>query len=55
MSETPKTDPDMLLAKVRVVRLLDRLLDVAGELKDAKQTLDSLYEPRRDEPQEAAQ
>lgn len=35
----PKTSPDAILAQVRVLRLTDRLLDVAQELREARDRL----------------
>ena len=40
MPATKKTDPDAILAYVKVLRITDRLLDVADELRDARNRLE---------------
>ena len=40
----PRTSPDTILAQVRVLRLTDRLLVVAEELREARDQLQSLLE-----------
>jgi hypothetical protein len=37
-------DPDMLLAHVRLLRLTDRLLDAADDLRNARDSLQALLD-----------
>jgi hypothetical protein len=45
MPATTRPTPDTILAHVRMLRLTDRLLDVAEELREARDELQTLLEP----------
>ena len=44
MAETVRPNPDAILAHVRLLRATDRLLDVAEELRDARDRLQILLD-----------
>ena len=44
MPETTRPSPDMILAHVRVLRLVDRLIGDAAELREARDELQTLLE-----------
>ena len=44
MPKTMQTTPDSILAHARVLRITDRLLDVAEELREARDKLQTLFD-----------